>query len=93
MNCLFVLSLFKDAFTAQITQAKRNCSVMNWRGLGRKLSWGNIGTTETFVTKHDDEYVGTASDPVEILNGDFTNRKHGPSCRSPILYTEDYLSN
>lgn len=45
------------------------------------------------LRKHDDEYVGTASDPVEILNGDFTNRKRGPSCRSPTLYTEGYLSN
>jgi len=63
---------------------------MNWR-LGPKLSWGNLGTTATFLTKHDGEYVRTASDPDEILNGVFTNKKRGPSCRSQILYTEIYL--
>lgn len=57
--------------------------------LTRKL----LRTTATFVTKHDDDYVRTASDPAEILNGDFTNRKLGPSCRSPAFYTEGYPSN
>lgn len=86
-NCLFAL-----CFHITTLLLSRSHRVMNWRKLGLKLSWGNLETTATFLTKHDGKYARTASDLGKILNGDFTNKKRGPSCRSPNLYTEGYLS-
>lgn len=81
-NCLFAL-----CFHLTTLVLPRSHRVMNWRGLGQKPSWGNLGITAAFLTKHDGEHVRRASDPGEVLNGDFTNKNRSPCCRSPILYT------